>query len=147
MTYYITQNGTPIETDYPLDTYTKVSKREFTEALEKMARDSLKKLLKPNTIVYTVLREVSKSGMTRHIDMYVIKKNKPVYISGYAAMVMGYSRPDNGIKVQGCGMDMGFHLVYTLGARLWPNGTRNPHGTRNGEPDHSGGYALKHEWI
>jgi hypothetical protein len=30
---------------------------------------------------------------------------------------------------------------------LWPNGTDTPHGTRNGEPDTNGGYALKHRWM
>jgi hypothetical protein len=40
-------------------------------------------------------------------------------------------------------MDMGFDLVYSLGSALWPNGTDTPHGTRNGEPDSDGGYALK----
>jgi hypothetical protein len=54
---------------------------------------------------------------------------------------------DGGIKIGGCGMDMGFDLVYSLGATLWPNGTRKPHGTRNGEPDSAGGYALNHRWM
>lgn len=44
-------------------------------------------------------------------------------------------------------MDMGFHVVYALGSALWPDGTPAPHGTRNGEPDTAGGYALKHEWL
>lgn len=52
-----------------------------------------------------------------------------------------------GIKVGGTGMDMGFHLVYGLGRTLWPDGTAKPHGTRNGEPDRDGGYALKHSWL
>lgn len=28
-----------------------------------------------------------------------------------------------------------------------PNGTDKPHGRRNGEPDSSGGYALKSRWM
>jgi hypothetical protein len=56
--------------------------------------------------------------------------------------------PDRyGIKIGGCGQDMGFSLVYNLGATLWPKGTRKPHSTRNGEPDTAGGYALNHKWI
>jgi hypothetical protein len=58
-----------------------------------------------------------------------------------------FDRNREGIVVGGCGMDMGFHLVYNLGATLWPKGTEKPHGTRNGEPDTSGGYALKSRWI
>ena len=45
------------------------------------------------------------------------------------------------------GMDMGFAVVYDLGLSLWPAGTPAPHGTRNGEPDANGGYALKHSWL
>lgn len=68
------------------------------------------------------------------------------YLAGKA---MGYTfdRDRTGLKVSGCGMDMGFHLVYNLGATLWPKGTKKPHGTRNGEPDSCGGYALQHRWL
>ena len=38
-------------------------------------------------------------------------------------------------------MDMGFQAVYCLGLSLWPDGTPEPHSTRNGEPDTNGGYA------
>jgi hypothetical protein len=34
-----------------------------------------------------------------------------------------------------------------LGQKLWPNGTKKPHGARNGQPDESGGYALKQHWL
>jgi hypothetical protein len=54
---------------------------------------------------------------------------------------------NNGVKVAGCGMDMGFHLIYSLSYALFPKGTDAPHGTRNGVPDSDGGYALKHEWL
>jgi hypothetical protein len=36
----------------------------------------------------------------------------------------------NGIRVGGCGMDMGFHLVYTLSRALFDDG-----------------YYVKHEWL
>ena len=52
-----------------------------------------------------------------------------------------------GIKIAGCGEDLGFALGYELGMTLWPQGTPKPHGMRNGEPDSNGGYALKHRWI
>ncbi|AFU86493.1 hypothetical protein D869_gp090 [Caulobacter phage CcrRogue] len=70
-------------------------------------------------------------------------------IGWLAAKAMGdtFDADRQGIKVGGCGMDMGFHLVYSLGRTLWPNGTKKPHGSRNGEPDRDGGYALKHSWL
>lgn len=109
----------------------------------------LRKILKPGDTVYTVLRHVSSSGMTRRIDLYVIRKNALMYLSGYAAKAIGLRRhrTREGIVVGGCGMDMGYHLVYELGAVLWPKGTPKPHGRRNGEPDSEGGYALHHKWI
>lgn len=36
----------------------------------------------------------------------------------------------NGIKVEGAGMDMGFHLVYSLSQRLFGDG-----------------YKLSHRWL
>ena len=64
-------------------------------------------------------------------------------------MCSGIVAPDKtgGLRVSGCGMDMGFHVVYNLGYALWPDGTPEPHGTRNGAPDSDGGYALKHRWL
>ena len=65
-------------------------------------------------------------------------------IDHLVATALGYRRGNSGgIVVGGCGMDMAYHLVYNLGSRLWPNGTPTPHGSRNGQPDSSGGYALK----
>lgn len=70
-------------------------------------------------------------------------------IGWLAAKAAGYSWDTDrqGIRMGGCGMDMGFQAVYSLGAALWPNGTKRAHGMRNGEPDHAGGYALKHRWL
>jgi len=134
----------------------------LTKAAQKAAdieesRQTLLRWLKPGDVVYTVLRHVARSGMSRRIDLYTFAPGEgggpPVklWLSWHAARVMGYrlggKSGDDGIVVGGCGMDMGFHLVYTLGARLWPDGTPEPHGRRNGEPDSDGGYALRQEWI
>lgn len=120
----------------------KYSQKEIEES-----RAYLLKFLKPGATVLTVLRNVSRSGMSRRIDLYTIHKGEMTYLSHAAAVVMGDSRPTDGIKVGGCGMDMGFHIVYNLGATLWPKGTAKPHSTRNGEPDTDGGYALKQRWL
>ena len=120
----------------------KYTQTEVSESLK-----YLHKMLKPGSKVFTVLRNVSRSGMSRRIDLYTIHGKETVYLSHAAAVVMGDPRPTDGIKVGGCGMDMGFHLVYNLGATMWPKGTPKPHGSRNGEPDSDGGYALKHSWL
>lgn len=115
----------------------------------------LAEYLKPGATVYTVLRHVSASGMSRRISCFVMLKASkgkpaaPYCIDHLVAAVTGYrlAPRGEGLKVGGAGMDMGFHLVYTLGCAFWPNGTRRPHGTRNGAPDRDGGYALKQRWL
>jgi hypothetical protein len=124
-----------------------------TEKAEAMSR--LRKLLKPGATVYTVLRHVSASGMSRRIDLYCFHKNQPVYLSGYAGRVLDMRRhKDGGLVVGGCGMDMGFHVVYELGRTLYPKGfvpaKCGRHGRNGSDPnevDTDGGYALRHEWL
>src|ERR1041385_1100887 len=38
----------------------------------------LRKYVRPGSTVYIVLRSVSRSGMSRRIDFYMIQKNKPL---------------------------------------------------------------------
>jgi len=118
-----------------------------TERAEAIAK--LRDMLRPGDMIYTTTRKVSRSGMSRDIDLYVIQDNAPRWLSWLTARAVDLplDRKTEAVKVGGCGMDMGFHLVYTLGAVLWPDGTPEPHGTRNGEPDREGGYALKHSWL
>lgn len=110
---------------------------------------TLRKWLKPGDTIYTILRHVSSSGMSRRISFVIFKDGKPLQLDYHIeALGLGYRRSNKeGVSVSGCGMDMGFHVVYNLGRKLWPNGTPKPHGMRNGEPDSDGGYALKHSWL
>jgi hypothetical protein len=109
------------------------------KALEKQqAIDSLKNifnLMPPEKrVIYCVLRSVSKSGMSRVIDFYTIENDKPQYLSGLIRMALGYRMAKNGgLVVGGCGMDMGFHVVYTVASVIY-GGDR-------------GGYEIKSEWI
>lgn len=121
---------------------------KISKACHDECRADLLKILKPGDTVWCVLRNVSRSGMSRQIDFYKMEKGGPRCISWYTANLLDYRQTDGGaLKVSGCGMDMGFSVVYRLGATLWPKGTAKPHGTRNGEPDSDGGYALKSRWL
>ena len=106
---------------------------------------SLLSIIKPGDTVYTILRHVSSSGMSRKISLKVCVNGEMLDITWGAAKAMGDKCSDfhghNVITVGGCGMDMGFSTVYNLGYYLWPKGTRN------GEPDSDGGYALKQRWL
>jgi hypothetical protein len=79
-------------------------------------------LIRPGVTVYTLVRHVSASGMSRVIDLFVIQEAKDgsgPYLRRFswsAAIVGGWSycRKHEGVKVSGCGMDMAFHLVSSL---------------------------------
>lgn len=134
----------------------KISKQRQAEC-----RDKLRELCPPGTTVYTILRHVSRSGMMRHIDCYIMQNNTPRWITRLVADLLDYrmASAERGVKVPGAGMDMGFHVVYALAATLYPDGFEclsercrsNDHsnGDRDRTPHHhaSGGYALNHEWI
>jgi hypothetical protein len=122
---------------------TKAEQAERDEALS-----DLRALLRPGDTVYTILRHVSRSGMQREIALCIIRDGSHRYLNWGASKILGTRQgKHDGLIVGGCGMDMGFALVYNLGAALWPDGAPEPHGTRNGQPDRDGGYALKHQWL
>lgn len=107
----------------------------------------LRTMIKPNQTIYSVLRSVSKSGMSRDISFFIVHKGALRNIDCLMSDACAIGEGKQGLKFGGCGMDMGFSGVYSLGINLWPNGTRKPHGMRNGVPDTNGGYALKHKWL
>ena len=125
--------------------------RTTKAALIDESTTALRRLLTPGATVYVINRHTSASGMTRRLSFFTVSENRMAPITWHISHALGYLIADtNGhrtITVQGCGMDMGFHVVSSLGATLWPNGTPMPHGRRNGEPDSDGGYALKSEWL
>jgi hypothetical protein len=125
------------------------------------AIDKLHELLKPGDTVYTVLRHVSRSGMTRAISPIIMTDDGPWEISYLACPALGwrFNERHGGVTVSGCGMDTGFHLVYEISREMYPDGFEcigegcpsNDHvnGDRNYKPHHhnSGGYALQQRWM
>lgn len=107
---------------------TKYSKTEVQESF-----DRLRAWIKPGDTVYTILDHVSRSGMCRHIRVQLIfcEKGEPrvVHPNHAVSRVLGYSqaRRGDGLVVGGCGMDMGFHIVHSLGYALF--GHEAEHGT------------------
>lgn len=124
---------------------------------QQAAVDTLLELLKPNDEVYTYIARVSSSGMSRQILCFIpylsesgklsiqeitwlVAQALDLKIGSKGGIIIGSK---GGIIIGGRGMDMAFQLIYCLGKKLWPNGTPEPHGKRNGDPDTDGGYALK----
>jgi hypothetical protein len=98
---------------------TKAKLQEREEARQRLRAD----YLKPGDFVHTVLRHVSASGMSRRIDLYKLENGEPHWLSGLASKALGIRQgKDGALVVGGCGMDMGFHVVYELSARLFPDG-------------------------
>lgn len=63
--------------------------------------------------VHAIVRHVSKSGMSRRIDFFVLRNEWADCITRRIAILLGMPfHPDKGLKVDGCGMDMGFHCIY-----------------------------------
>jgi hypothetical protein len=137
-----------------------MSKQSEIEKQEAIAY--LKELLHPGDTVYTSLAHVSRSGMYRVINLYVMKDNQPVKIDWWVAKLQqGYDERWEGCKAGGCGMDMGFALVYNLSYVLFNNYdcigdypscpspdhvNHYPEGCREFK-HHTDGYALKQRWM
>ena len=152
---------------------TKVSKHDREIATAELSSGVT---LRPGDTVYTTVSHVAASGMTRWIRVFVVRDNSPRDISWDVAKIAGYSvntRNHEGVEVGGCGMDMGFHLVYSLSRTLFRDGfdciqytaqgtdlAGNDWDKRCPSNDHTndyrlhvlthhsdGGYALKQRWL
>lgn len=99
---------------------------------QEAAISTLRQIVPAGSTVYTILRHVSQSGMSRSISLVAVANGEIERLDFYVARALDsrIDRKYNGIKVGGVGMDMGFDLVYTLSMRLYQDG-----------------YALSHRWI
>jgi len=84
--------------------------------------------------------------MTRRISVYALVKNGPICLDWYIAELGLFKRvpfdKGDGLTVHGCGMDMGFHLVYETSRILYPEGCSDIRENRK-----DGGYQIHHEWL
>ena len=119
----------------------------YTKSEREEARENIADLLPPGTTVYTILRHVARSGMSRTIAPLVLPEGQPRWIGYSAARVLGdrYDTNAEGIAVSGAGMDMGFHLVYSLSAALFPDGFACI-GADCPSADHSNGAPRPHDY-
>lgn len=151
----------------------------WTKTERREAIKHLRASVKPGDTLYTDLQHVSRSGMLRVIQVIQIEDNEPQYIGWRvaAALDMPYDDRRRGVRIGGCGMDMGFAIINHLGYALFPDGfgcigdgcPSNDHS--NGDRDYrphcdgnhtelcvgcgsghthwhtSGAYALRHRWL
>jgi hypothetical protein len=87
------------------------------------ALDRLREAYPSGSIVSTVVTHVSRSGMQRQIRaLHGLADGSVEDLSWAVARAAGWRRGDGGVVVNGCGMDMAFHLVYTLAVVLYGDG-------------------------
>lgn len=134
----------------------KISEVERNEAIKTLLEGP--NGLKPGDKIYVDVSHVSKSGMSRSIRAFILYcedgKAHRWEITRLVGKIIGapFDQKHGGVKMGGCGMDMGFELVYQLGRALFPTGFKlapNQYG-RNGNKsgyDNDGGYSLQREWI
>ena len=76
--------------------------------------------LRADQTIYSIIRHVSKSGMSRHISFFYIDNQRPYWITHDIHQLLGYkmNKYHDAIIVGGCGMDMAWSVVNNLEAEL-----------------------------
>lgn len=177
--YLRDKNGFVFDTSFPQyhEDCERLTIAEGKAAILAQTKEKLRKVFPVGALVQTQLLHVSSSGMSRRISVLAAVDGRVVRMDHDVALAIGYSVSDNGgMIVGGCGMDMGFHVAYSLGRALYPQGfgttgtradgkTTRPKDIkaarravkagyafrgRNGDMsgwDNDGGYALAHQWL
>lgn len=98
------------------------------------AQRQLKLYIKPTTTLIIFIKSVSRSGMSRRMQVFTVnKKNGRLqWLTGYVANLIDYKlNNDDTITVSGCGMDMTFWLADRITQELY-NGKTPKACTGNG---------------
>lgn len=105
-------------------------------ALDMHERHLITWLRRTRPTIYTVLDHVSSSGMFRLISLHAVKGKDIIRLNFLVDKLGLYSKDKNrtGLRISGCGMDMGFAIVYDLSSAVFAGKDRS-------------GYQLKQEWI
>lgn len=122
-----------------MPTKAQLAEREEARATLRELVERSQKRRDGSPVIYTFLRHVSKSGMSRDITLKLVDIEGTLRDITYtAALAIGEKPRDSYgrrvIRVHGCGMDMGFHLVYCLSSVLFDGQDR-------------AGYVIHHEWA
>ena len=121
-----------------------LTKKQEREQEKESAKDFLRKVFasQEKPTAWTILKWVSGSGMSRDMKVITQYEGRVIDITWYVshASSVGQLKERNGqrvVRVGGCGMDMGFHLVYSLSIALFCSD----------KYDHDSAYKLKQEWL
>jgi hypothetical protein len=94
------------------------------QAKKEQALATLREMLKPGDTLYTIQQHVSRSGMHRLISTRVMTAEGPVDVDHLIGALGLFTRDNRtgALRVGGCGMDMGFHVVHNVSHMLYPEG-------------------------
>jgi len=116
-----------------------LTKKQEREQEQQSAKDFLRKVFasQERATAWTILKSVSASGMSRDMKVITQYEGRVIDITWYVshASSVGQLKERNGqrvVRVGGCGMDIGFHLIYSLSIALY--------GIENA-------YDIKQEWL
>lgn len=118
----------------------KIMGEKITPEMIEEHKAKIRALIEENGMrVHTILRHVSSSGMYREISPVVVCRDGSMrHIAYSVAIITGFRYVEkhghSAIGISGCGMDMGFDVVYNLSSYLYPNEER-------------GAYKIRQEWI
>lgn len=123
----------------------------YSKADKDQAVAKLREWLKPGAVISCVSRHTSRSGMSRSISLFAMVPGSSagasdmLDISYQASRVIDepIDQKHGGIRIGGCGMDMGFALVYALSSALFPDGF----GCIGRGPDGSGIYCPSSDHV
>lgn len=136
---------------HPSGGYEKLPAAEGKRLYSEQCVKALREFVNPGQTVYISVKHVSSSGLSRQLRVYVVRNGEIVDITYRVSKILDWRLNDNyNLVVSGCGVDIGFHTVYSLSSKLFPDGFKVDGVGRNGDTsghDRDGGYALKHANI
>lgn len=88
---------------------------ESDKARHALVMDRIREEFPRGTVIYLVSRGVSESGMSERITPIMVKDGIPYSIVSAVANALGV-RPcrDGSIRIHGCNLDRGHHMVETF---------------------------------
>jgi hypothetical protein len=125
-----------------MNTTKQLSKRALQELEQVESVERLRTLFAGDSkpVIHTITRHVSSSGMSRDISLIYATSAGLTNITYSAALALGWPLSEKSgnraVRVSGCGMDMGFHLVYTLSRVLYRDAVEG-----------DAGYHLQQQWL
>jgi hypothetical protein len=124
--HYYELDGTIYQLSGPLNGAVKLSKAEGKRKYCEQAKKYLREWLPEGSTVFTLVRSVSKSGLSRQISVFCIEGKEIKNLDWMVSQALDW-RIRDAICVQGAGMSMTYHLVDCLSFALYGGGGKLVH--------------------